>query len=717
MFVGTQYYRQPNPPLQDWERDLDHIRRIGLKVVRLWIPWAYVQPGPDEWEFQACDRFFDLAEQAGLKVLAQLTAECAPYWIHARYPEAAYRDLQGQLIPNTPFASGYLTVGGHPGLCYDTPVGRQLAERYMRVTVSRYTSRDNLYAWDVWNELNPLTAMGGYEWCGCPYTISRWREWLEERYGHIQSLNTLWQRNFGSFDEIPFIPRTHYTERIDQAEFSQYRLSEWMRWRIGIVRAADPKPDHLLVSHHNGSTYDVGYVTDDWQVTENLDAWGTSIYLRDFYEVSRKFDWTRSAARGKPWWLSEVSGGRGIDHSQYFYLSDDTKSAAETRSYPLLAFSHGAQASIYWQFRCESFGEESPNFGLTNQAGDPTDRTAAASELAAMLDRHAAVFDNLFFPPSPVALLWEPRAFTMERVSYWERSRTPIGVLNLAGYHRALTSVGHQVDILHAADVADRGIPAHVRLLINPYGVIDRPGLAESIARWVEGGGVFVASPVTGQYDARGYSSPRVPPGTWRSLLGVQQTELLYPTSHTSETEVFSVDLVPIGLTSGIGDLPAMRLAEAYALDHGVQPLGVVGKDVVMTLRTAGDGKAIACGAFFGAAFEFEARQRNGMPSPSHSLLGLLDRLAAIAGVRPLVSATGHAFCRTGCVKGSGQLVLFLHNPTESEITTWITVSELGAEQSVFSLLDDSLLGVTGPGRSLCVGLLARDTRVLLIGA
>lgn len=38
MFLGTQYYRQPNPPLQDWERDLDHIRRLGFKVVRLWIP-------------------------------------------------------------------------------------------------------------------------------------------------------------------------------------------------------------------------------------------------------------------------------------------------------------------------------------------------------------------------------------------------------------------------------------------------------------------------------------------------------------------------------------------------------------------------------------------------------------------------------------------------------------------------------------------------------
>lgn len=489
-----------------------------------------------------------------------------------------------------------------------------------------------------------------------------------------------------------------------------------MRWRIAVVRAADPNPEHLLVSHHNGTTYQQGYITDDWQVTDELDVWGTSVYLRDFYEVSRKFDWTRSAARGKPWWLSEVSGGRGLEGGEYFYLSDDVKSAAETRSYPLLAFSHGAQASIFWQFRCESFGEESPNFGLTNQAGDPTDRTAAASELACMLDRHATIFDNLQFSPTPVALLWEPRAFSMERVSYWERNKTPIGVLNMAGYHRALTRLGHQVDILHAADVADKGVPPHVRLLIHPYGIIDRPGLAEAITRWVEEGGVFVSSPVTGHYDARGYASPRVPPGAWRSLLGVQQTELRYPTAHTAETDIFTVDLIPDGLTAGIGALSAWRVAEAYALDNGVVPLAVMGEDVVMASQVVGNGRAIACGAFFGAAFEYEARQRDGLPLPSQSLLVLLDRLAAAAGVRPRVSTTGVAFCRTGCVQEGGQLVVFLHNPAEAETISWISVPDLKTEQPVVSLLEDSPVGMIGPGRSLAVRLPARDTRVLLIG-
>ena len=720
MFIGTQYYRQPNPPQDDWERDLDHIRRLGIKIVRLWIPWSYVQPGPDEWELDACDRFFDMTEGNGLKVLAQLTIECAPYWIHARYPEAAMRDLQGNLLPYTPSASGYLPVGGHPGLCYDTPVGRELAEGYMRKIVGRYGACPNLYAWDVWNELNPLTRAGvGGEWCGCPYTVASWRAWLKDKYGKIDQLNALWQRNFKSFEEIPFVPRTHYTERIDQAEFGQHRLIQWLRWRTKVVRASDPNiAHHLLVSHHHGSSYGVNYITDDWRVTDELDVWGTSIYLRDLYEVSRKFDWTRSSAKGKPWWLSEVSGGRGMGIRPYtfYYLSDDCKSAAETRTYPLLAFSHGAEGTVYWQFRCESFGEESPNFGLTNQAGDPTERTEAASQLALMLDRHTDVFDNLGFSPSPVALLWEPRAFTMERVSYWERDIEPIGVLNLSGYHRALAHAGYQVDILHAGEVAEEGVPEHVGLLIHPYGVIDRQGLAEAIAAWVQRGGVFVASPVTGHYDSRGYASQRVPPGAWKDLLGVRQADLRYPTSGMKGVHLFDIDLVESALSAGIGSLPARRLAEAYTLDEGVIPLAVLGGDVVATMRSVGQGKAIACGTFLGAAFEHDALKRDGYPSPDHPLLTLIDRLAELAGARPLIVTTGDAFCRTGRVAGSEQWVVFVHNPTESNMTTWLSGSALPANCTVDDLLSDAEVGEIGPECPLCIDIAARDTRVLLVG-
>jgi beta-galactosidase len=716
MFIGTQYYRQPNPPQDDWEHDLEHIYRLGMKLVRLWIPWSYVQPGPDEWKFTACDRFFDVAEQNKLKVLVQLTIECAPYWIHAQYPQAAFRDLQGHLLPNTPFASGYLTVGGHPGLCYDTPLGRELAERYMHTFVARYAERPNLYAWDVWNELNPLTQMSTYEWCGCEHTLAQWRQWLAQKYGEVEALNTLWQRNFTSFDDVPFIPRTHYTERLDQDEFCQQRLTKWMRWRTDVIRSADPNLDHQLVSHHHGGTYNAGYITDDWMVTESIDVWGTSIYRHDLYEVSRKFDWTRSASQGKPWWLSEVSGGRGVESGQYFYLSDDVKSAAETRTYPLLAFSHGADASIYWQFRCESFGEESPNFGLTNQAGDPTERTAAAADLAAMLDRHVSVFDALEFPPSPVALLWEPRAYVMERVSYWERNLEPIGVLNLAGFHRALTRAGHQVDILHARNVAEHGVPAHVRLLIHPYGVIDRLGLAEAVNNWVEQGGTFLASPVTGHYDARGYASPNVPPTAWRHLLGVRQTELHYPTSDKSALGPFAIDLVDMQLSAGVGSLPALRLAEVYALDGGTVPLAVLGQEVVAASRQVNEGRVIACGTFLGAAFEHSAQERKGIPLPAHPLLTWLDHLAAIANARSPVQTTSSAFCRVGRVRGKNQWVVFVHNPSESELVTWLSTSGTPIDRQVTDLRTDASVGVLGPQRPIALALMARDSRVLLIG-
>ena len=154
-----------------------------------------------------------------------------------------------------------------------------------------------------------------------------------------------------------------------------------------------------------------------------------------------------------------------------------------------------------------------------------------------------------------------------------------------------------------------------MRLLVNPYGVIDRPGLAEAVSEWVKGGGWFVASPLTGHYDARGYTSPRVPPDAWQELLGIEQTELCYPTSATPEIKLFPVHLVESDLTAGIGSLDATRLVEAYALADSTMPLAVHNQAVIAAGPSLGAGRAIVCGTFLGAAFEYAARQITASPS------------------------------------------------------------------------------------------------------
>ena len=70
LFVGTQYYRPPNPREEDWARDLDLVRECGLSVVRCWLYWSRVNPRDGEWVWDDYDRFLEMAAERGLKVLS-----------------------------------------------------------------------------------------------------------------------------------------------------------------------------------------------------------------------------------------------------------------------------------------------------------------------------------------------------------------------------------------------------------------------------------------------------------------------------------------------------------------------------------------------------------------------------------------------------------------------------------------------------------------------
>ncbi len=88
MKLGTQYYRDPNPPEKLWRKDLADIAAAGFSFIGVWIPWRYVNPAQDRWELDPYRRLFDLAHERGLKVRVQLVPESAPDWAARQLPDA-----------------------------------------------------------------------------------------------------------------------------------------------------------------------------------------------------------------------------------------------------------------------------------------------------------------------------------------------------------------------------------------------------------------------------------------------------------------------------------------------------------------------------------------------------------------------------------------------------------------------------------------------------
>lgn len=109
---------------EDMNRTLDLMRQTGVSTVRILMPWAFIQPAPDRWDWGVADTLVNAAKAHGLDVLAVLNS--TPAW--AAPPSA----LPYSAGPNSSAAYG----------------------DFAAMVAGRYRGRISDY--EVWNEENSV---------------------------------------------------------------------------------------------------------------------------------------------------------------------------------------------------------------------------------------------------------------------------------------------------------------------------------------------------------------------------------------------------------------------------------------------------------------------------------------------------------------------------------------------------------------------------------
>ena len=156
--------------------------------------------------------------------------------------------------------------------------------------------------WDLWSEPHVInwatpTYIPNPEFCFCPNTVARFREWLQKKYGSLDALNQAWYRRFTSWDEVEpnrLSTILSYTDYIDWKPFIADKLGEDLRARYEAVKRG--APDRIATSHAAG----VGLFTsphywegqsDDWTMAAQVDYYGTSFYPKHSAFVDRDVAW------------------------------------------------------------------------------------------------------------------------------------------------------------------------------------------------------------------------------------------------------------------------------------------------------------------------------------------------------------------------------------------------------------------------------------------
>jgi beta-galactosidase len=253
-FIGTHYYRPPNPEPELWEQDFAEIARMGMSVVRCWVYWRTVQPAPDRWDWSSYDRFMDLAAKNGLKALVQLVPESSPQWFINQHPDLRPLGWDGRPMPMD--GNGMIAVGGYPGMFFDQPVVAEAIADFFNAAVQRYAAHPALYAWDPWNEIAPHGGIISYD----EVTRKAFQRYLQTRFASVENLNAALQQQFQSFDDVPLLPpdptQAPTMFRVIFEEFRSQRLTQEMARRCQIIRAADPH--HRVVGHAARTMFHTG---------------------------------------------------------------------------------------------------------------------------------------------------------------------------------------------------------------------------------------------------------------------------------------------------------------------------------------------------------------------------------------------------------------------------------------------------------------------------
>ena len=621
---GTNYWRPPNPPREQHRVHLAKIKNeLGFDIVNLRVMWNWHNREQDKYCFDEVHEICDICAEVGLDVMLQLNLETAPYWLEEMFPESRYVTANGQAVELG--SQEAVPTGGHPGLCFHNEGVMEFAEKYTRAMVRQFKDRENLFAVDAWNEphLEPAWCCnmwgntGDKLYCYCQGSRDAFRKWLEGRYGEVSTFNDTWGRAYTRFDQVqPPVLQGNYADWLDWMRFWHDQLAANMQWRVKVLKEEAPE---LAVISHSGAVPPVlpraNAMIHNWKFADAVDMWGTSFapqaFSWDLATCAQVIEVTRSAARGKGFWISEMPGGpcniRGFRASRI-------PRGKDYHTWNWLAAALGSSGTMHWCYLTERTGQEGTRFGMMRLNGKHTERSLAIAKVAASLKEHSDIILNAN-GDRQVAVLYDPDnsslLFAMElEDKLYGHAHT--------GYYRAIW----KSDLTARYVTYDTLGDIREKVLIVPMAMTMPQKVADAIAQFVHEGGVVIADGMTGMFDERGWYRADIPAGKLGEAAGVSEGEMVcsdpdndisVPSADgsidsTNRTDLPPMDPIhqgpPISFTWPIEvEVPAHGYLAPLELE-GAKAIGKYGEMVLAAHNEYGKGQVYYFGTYMGLALD-----------------------------------------------------------------------------------------------------------------
>ena len=503
MSIGVYYYPEAWPESQ-WERDVSNIKKLGFEYIHLAeFAWAFMEPEEGKYNFDWLDRVVALAQKHGLKVVLCTPSATPPAWLSTKHPEI--------LMVN----AGHMQMqhGSREQADWSSSVYRRYVEDIVSHMAQRYGSNPVVWGWQIDNELSHYGQ-------GMSYSLAaqtKFRDWLREKYGTIDRLNTDWGNSFWSQmyndfaqirmpDKAELVANPNPHAMLDLHRWFAAEAADYLRFQAGVIRRYAKQQwittnfmmNYDLVNPAL-SEHDLDILTFTmYPVSGGLFQGQLGYRMGDPAAVAFTHDFLRNLGSG-------VEGPMELQPGQVNWAPvNPWPQPGVIHSWIMRAFAQGGRIVCTYRYRQPLFGDELYHKGMVEPDG--LTLSPGGKEFVQAI-QEVNTMRSLYKPTTP-----EPADYAARRTGFLDNFENRWDIDNHKQtvrwnttehwfkYYRALKSMMAPVDVI----TEEKDFSRYKFLIAPSYQLLDKD-LVDRFAKYVNDGGTLILTCRSGQKDRRGH--------------------------------------------------------------------------------------------------------------------------------------------------------------------------------------------------------------------
>jgi len=371
-----------------------------------------------------------------------------------------------------------------------------------------FGSNPKVIGWQIDNEFN--------RYCYCSRCRRLFQEYLVQRYGTLEQLNShwttaYWSQTYDSWEQVPLPIGPHNPGLM--LEFKHFMTLSYKRFQKLQIDEIRPHLHQRSWITHNFMDWHDGY--DHYAISEDLDIaswdWYVGMGNHNYLKSGAAHDLVRGYKR-RNFWLIETQPG-----NVNWKPINNVLNKGEARAMAWHAVGHGADAVLYWQWRSPLNGQEQYHGTLLDPSGQPRLFYTEAQRLACDFSSTSDLLGGSKLEADVAFLNCYDSRWSIQ----WQRHHKDFDyVEHFLDYYQSLAAQNICMDIISA----DEPLEGY-KLVIAPALLILNDQKVAHLKAFVQNGGHLVLTLRSGMKDEYNALLPTRQPGAMGEICGIEVEE------------------------------------------------------------------------------------------------------------------------------------------------------------------------------------------------